>query len=103
MGLLKNFVYRVERIRKGERVVVVIVESAPRMDCQEQSINYRKDSFGNEPQQITFRNPLGELVTKLSPIVTESWYVVDRMFGHERLTDHLYDVYKKYNIGDSFP
>ncbi len=95
-----NLLYRLKRFFDGESGIVEKVEPAPfvRYDEKEDTIdrfNYSKDYFGNLPSMVTFKNSLGELVKRLSPITTEA------------LPDNtgLYyaSAYKNYKVGDNFP
>ncbi len=92
--LLKNLSYRLKRFFQGESGVVEKVEKLE-PSYYRNKINDVKDYYGNLPQKLIIRNPLGKLVTILSPTTTET------------LPDNvgLFDaqVYKKYKPGDTFP
>ena len=94
MALLKNLSYRVKRIFQGENGIVEKVDSIPENEITDR-YEYRKDYYKHGPMLVTFRNPLGEFVTELSPLTSEN------------LSDNigLYNapVYKNYEIGDKFP
>ena len=58
MEIINSLVYRIQRLFFGERGIVVKVEP----NSEEKKPG--PDSFGNFPQNVTFRNPLGEEITK---------------------------------------
>ena len=96
MGTIKNLRYRTKRFFQGESGIVERLDEAPSIDSFGQGINYYKDNKGNLPKGITFRNPLGKLVTRLSSMVlvpTEMF--LDMPSARRR--------YKPYEIGDQFP
>lgn len=84
-----NLKYRIKRILQGESGIVEKVEPAPKGDY------YIKDYYKNQPMEITFRNPIGELVKELSPLT------------YKALPDNIgwssASVYKTYKPGDKFP
>ena len=97
MATLQNLAYRVERIFKGERGIVIDVDLAPLTDDNEKPIFYDRCYFGNKPQLVKFKNPLGELVSALTPkILTPA--------NDPKLHDStIVDTYKTYKPGDKFP
>ena len=105
MNFFDRLKYRIERRFRGERGIVVKIEPVQYVvvDSNNQFVRYCKDTQEPLPKRITFRNPLGELHTRLLPMDIEAEPVIDNMFGPERITDMLYEAYKDYNIGDKFP
>lgn len=98
MKILKNLAYRIERFFTGkEEGIVEKVESAPFFDESGKEIKYPKDYFGNIPSLVTFRNPLGQLVTKPTPKILVP---VNSDFMHPSTS---VDAYKKYKPGDKYP
>ena len=95
MATLQNLAYRVERIFKGERGIVEKVELAPTRDKKGKFCNYFKDHYNHLPRQITFRNPLGKLVERLSPITQEAL--------PDNIGLYYVKVYKTYKPGYKFP
>jgi len=92
MGILRNLAYRIERmVTFMERGIVVKVESVPKVIDGKPVINVT-DMEGKSAERITFRNPLGEVVTKLSPVKPK--YTRD---------DHYIMVHPDYKPGDKFP
>ena len=59
--------------------------------------NYWKDDLGGIPQKVTFRNPLGEVLTGLSSMVL----VPVETFG--KRPSETARQYKTYKKGDKFP
>ena len=95
MTILENLTYRIERIFNGERGIVEKVELASTKDKKGKFCNYFKDHYNHLPRQITFRNPLGKLVERLSPITQEAL--------PDNIGLHYVKVYKTYKPGDEFP
>ena len=98
MGILTNIAYRVERLFRGERGIVEKVGETPLFDSNgnKQIINYWPDDFKNPPRLVTFRNPLGELVTQFTPI---------EIVSCKRVIDDdstYYRRFKRYKTGDNF-
>ena len=56
-----------------------------------------KDDYERFPERVTFRNPLGELHTNLTPITLE------RIKNLGKKPDYNIRVYKSYKPGDKFP
>lgn len=90
--------YRAKALLHGHSGTVVKVENLGPYDPK--TLEYRiygKDDYGNFPPQITFRNPLGKLVTRIPRPVLEKTY--DPCTD---IVDHSW-VYPEYKIGDNFP
>lgn len=91
--VIKNLMYRIKRFFQGESGVVEKVEKLE-PSYFGNKINDARDYHGSLPQKLIIRNPLGQLVTKLSPMTTET------------LPDNVglfyASVYKKYKPGDIF-
>ena len=98
METLKNLGYKINRLFRGESGVVEKVGHAPLTDNSGQIINYYKDYYGSLPEQVTFRNPLGEEVTNLTLKILKN---VE--FFIELNQAHAFPIYKTYKPGDNFP
>ena len=90
---MKNIAYMVKRFMRGESGVVIMVETLP---ADDQNL-YRRDSTGALPKRVTFRNPLGEIVTSLTPLT--------HIRAEKYKNGNMYPLsyYKKYGHGDPFP
>ena len=65
---MKLLAYKIQRLF-GERGKVISVKPVNR------GSDYLLDSYGNHPQEITFENPLGEVMTRNSPD-SKPFYVI---------------------------
>lgn len=67
-----NITYKIKRFFTGEEGIVEKVESCTeyfeRTYGRKFMPYFYRDDFGNFPQAVTFRNPLGELITRLAPL-----------------------------------
>ena len=88
-----NLGYRLERLIKGESGIVERVETIE-VPLNESRGNYEDDD-GNLPQDIAFRNPLGELSIGASTMVRKD--VRTKSGNFYQL------VYKEYKVGDQYP
>jgi len=95
---MKFVSYKAGALIHGERGVVVDVEHLGPYDPN--TLEYRmysRDDYGNLPDKLTIRNPLGQLVERISKPVLEKTY--DPL---SRNVDNLW-VYPLYKPGDNFP
>ena len=73
--MLEKLGYGIERIFRGERGIVGGVElcSEKNIYGDEKYLEWFRHNYGRGvrdfPQKVTFRNPIGELVTKLAPSI----------------------------------
>ncbi len=110
-----NLSYRLRRIFQGESGVVERVQ--PITDIVEDSnrrledkgllpLRPPKDYFGNLPELVIFRNPLGELCNSMTPVEYVSlWDKVTIMRESDGINPPKGSVerYKHYEVGDKFP
>ena len=82
-----NLIYRIKRLFRGESGIVEKVE----LDK-----NSYQDDVGNWAKSILIRNPLGELIERDNPWVTE-------LRRHFNGRSEYYKIYKQYEVGDIFP
>ena len=88
----QNLLYKIKRIFLGESGIIVKIED---ISADEKS-NYTRDSYGRCPKKITFKNPLGELVTATSQL--------DKFRLPKGLSKPNYiKMYKDYSFGMDFP
>ena len=103
MRTLKNLSYRIKRFFHGEESwIVERVEHAEVQELQKKArdldyFKFIKDDYERFPERVTFRNPLGELHTNLTPITLE------RIKNLGKKPDYNIRVYKSYKPGDKFP
>ena len=95
---IRNLGYRMKIFFQGESGIVERVEPTSLTDNSGQIINYYRDYYGHLPEQVTFRNPLGEEVTSLTPKILKN---VEFFLGLNQA--HAFPVYKSYIPGDKFP
>jgi len=96
MGLLNRLEYRMKRFFQGEEGVVEVVEDNVGGYHEKATFNFVKDGFGNLPQGIVIRNPLGEQVRLPSPMGLD--FVED-----ENGLPKANQKYETYVPGDKFP
>lgn len=91
----QNLLYKIKRFLLWESGIIEKVEEYSIDNKEEVSINFYplKDDFGNHPQKVTFRNPLGEL--KIDYAVEEKVKVGSPLNYAFR--------YRRYKVGDKFP
>lgn len=91
---LEKLKYRIKRFFHGESGIVEKVEPISEEEIIDKD-KYRKYYYSDTQTLVTFKNPLGELITRSSPLIPEI------------LSDNtgLYNtsVYKSYKLGDKFP
>ncbi|MEK6872664.1 MAG: hypothetical protein AABW90_01465 [Nanoarchaeota archaeon] len=93
MAKLKNLSYRIKRFFMYENGIVEKVEEFPKSNDDHSSL---KDSYGNLPQFVTFRNHLGELKIDYA---TE-----ERVKVRSPIDNYTFAFrYRRYKVGDKFP
>jgi len=85
--MVLNLGYRIIRLVTGESGIVRRVRSL------EKSSSFTFDSYNNPPQEITFENPLGEIITRNSP----------NSKPFTLFNNNLKWLYPRYKPGDEFP
>ena len=92
-----NLTYRIKRLFCGENGTVLRTAPVETTIWEDGNIPfYQKDHYGNLPQQVTFKNPLGEVKQGLTPLTTET---IEKLVGIK----HTIQVYKTYRPGEQFP
>ncbi len=94
----KSLGYIVKKFFLGEQGIVEKVEGLKTDGISEHSISSYKDDFGYLPQIVTFRNPLGQLLTRTA-------YSYERVHVKKTGKSHPEFAfrYKIYKIGGKFP
>ena len=93
-----NLLYKIKSFFLGESGVVEKVQEYPIDNKKDVSTNgySLKDNFGNLPQFVTYRNPLGELKT--------GYAIEERVKVKSPIDGYIYAFkYKTYKVGDKFP
>ena len=98
MATLQNLSYRIKRFFDGESGIVIKIEPVPSIYPSTKFIPlYHKDDSSNLPMQLTIKNDLGELVTRLTPLIAEK-------INNPKIDYPEYSWnYKTYKPGDKFP
>lgn len=102
MKILKKLIYRTKRFFTGDSGIVERVDpvEVQELERKARGLGYRnfiKDYFGNIPKRVFFRNPLGELVSDLTP------KTLRRIDNLGIKLDEYAPVYETYKPGDKFP
>lgn len=94
----KAISYMAKASLHGHSGTVVEVEHLGPYDPEtNEYLLYQRDDYGNLPSKITFRNPLGKLIERISRPVLEKNYN-----SQTEIVDHSW-VYPDYKIGDEYP
>ena len=100
-----NLAYRIKRLFRGESGIVESVSVSLKDSTLPDFIFDKrwhygpdKDDYKTTPQKVSFRNPLGELVTMPAPLTFEKVARFDKSEPREFVR-----VYKRYLAGDRFP
>ncbi len=96
--MTNNIGYRLWRfLGAAESGVVERVETLSQQELQKTFLRqpmYPKDDSGNFPKRIFFKNPLGELVSEIAPLITRA---VDSSLMN------CQQVYLEYKPEDRYP
>ena len=91
----KNLRYRIKRFLLWESGIVEKVQEYPAENKNIFEINFLKDRFGNLPQLVTFRNPLGEL--------KQGYSMEKRVILNNNGESYFAFRYRRYKVEDKFP
>ena len=92
-----NLLYKIKRFFQGESGGIEKTGPVQLYDENNRILGYDIDYYGNLPRQVTFRNPLGEEVTRLSQLTSEE------RIDFKDNKSYSIRFYKNYKVGDKFP